>query len=79
MGEDLYKLGQDLFAKKDVIAVRANLKRRLEEKTELRECIMHELTSQPSKAPVDFGGPCNKRAPSWQRALRGKKNNLQLP
>lgn len=35
------------FTKTDVVAVKANLKRRLEENVGLRECIMHELTSGP--------------------------------
>jgi len=78
MGEDLYELGKTLFAKTDVVAVRADLRRRLEEKIELRECIMHDLTTKPAHEPVEFENNSDRRQPSWQRALRQKKNNINL-
>ena len=78
MGEDVYELGKQELTKTDVVAVRANLRRRLDEKIELRECIMHELTNKPAHAPINFQGKSNRRPPPWQRALRQNDNNLNL-
>ena len=64
IGEDVYDLGRKQFAKVDVVAVRANLKRRLEEKVELRECIMHEISNRPASDPVFFKEESTQRMPS---------------
>ena len=79
MGKDLYSLGREEFGTKDVVAVRANLKRRLEEKIELRECITNEAKSQNSQARISFDqGETSATMPSWQRGLRRRPNNLGL-
>ena len=78
MEEDVYEMGEKELTKTNVVAVRANLRRRLDEKIELRECIMHELTNKPAHAPINFQDESNRRPPSWQRALRQIDNNLNL-
>ena len=46
MGEDVYELGKQELTETDVVAVRANLRRHLDEKIELRECNMQCMDLQ---------------------------------
>ena len=73
-GQDLYKLGREEFAKKDIVAIRDIQRRRTEEKAELRECIMNEIREASAKAETVFRCCENKKVPSWQKAIRRHTN-----
>ena len=75
-GKDLYALGKLEFSKKDVIAVREDRARRLREKSDIRHCIMAQL-SEGGGFEVTFGEE-NASMPPLQRHVRGRRNNLNL-
>ena len=75
-GKDLYALGKLEFAKKDVIAVRKDKERRLQEKSNIRRCIIGQL-SEGGGYYVSFGEE-NDVMPPLQRHVRGRVNNLNL-
>lgn len=76
IGKDLYQLGKEQFEKKDIVAIQANLSRRLEEKAELRECIINEMGSNEDSSTVEFRTTMSEAPPSWQSQIRKRKNNL---
>ena len=75
--EDLRVLGTDLLEKKDVVSRRNEIVRRLEEKSQVRECIINQLSSQDVDVSLSIAEDIEYQ-PSWQRQTRRRINNLDL-
>jgi len=77
MGKDVYKIGRDLLAEKDIVAIRAEAARRREKKSSVRACIMKSINEMVNG--LSFEMPNHLKAlPSWQQHVRSHPNNLGL-
>ena len=72
MGEGVTKLGCELLAKKDSVAVREEKRRTLEEKSLMREYIVNHLSQQAVNNLVSLFGPTTHME-LWQRHVWRKK------
>ena len=77
MGEDPWKLGREKLGKKNIIQVRAEKARRLEERSMIRQCILTDIATLGAATPVTKLNHVNTMPP-WQRKLRSVNNSLRL-
>jgi hypothetical protein len=77
IGKDLWALGKESLAEKDIAAIRAEQHRRRMEKSKIRECIIDHIRSQQLGNEVNIPDDANIQ-PSWQKMTRNRENNLGL-
>jgi len=65
IGNNLWKIGHKEFAKKDVVAIRAEALRRIEKKYLVCGCILRGITEDKELGSVQFADDL-KYMPSWQ-------------
>ena len=77
MGDDVWVLGREKLEGKNIMAVREEVRRRLKEKSAVRECIMNHITAEAQSSPVNIDDDVDI-IPSWQKCFRTSPNNLGL-
>ena len=77
MGEDPWPLGRAKLEAKNLIQVRADLARRLAEKSKIRACILSDIAKMGADTPMSEITHTSY-IPPWQRHLRSRPNNLDL-
>ena len=78
ISDDPWKLGMELFSKKDVVRVRDAAASRRQKKSQIRECIMNAINEDyKRKTSVSVGTEMQGR-PCWQTRIRAGSCNLQF-
>ena len=78
ISDDPWKIGMELFSKKDVIGLREAAAIRRQKKSQIRECIMNAINSDyQRKTSVSVGTEMQGR-PCWQKQIRAVPCNLQF-
>ena len=74
--QDLWRLGREQFAKKDIVLLRADVGRCSQKKSRVRRCIINGIHAARSDGEkLDIGDDLDY-VPLWQLYVKFRKHNL---